>query len=99
MKDQTVNQLKTIASELLPGEEVAVIANGEDYYTVEVVMADGRKSNFPPVWLPQTASEQQIKAKLSHAFHEHLHPESDPDDLTVPNLQTEGLQTEGKIGP
>ena len=89
MKNLTVSQLKTIASQLLPGEHVEVSPNGEDYYTIEVTK-DGRRSNFPPIWLPQSTSEQQIREKMSHAFRENTDPESAPDDLSVPNLQTEG---------
>ena len=92
MTNQFLERVSAVASGLLRGQHVEVIARGEDYYTVEVLEADGRKSNFPPIWLRQSLSDQEIKDKLSREFVEHLHPESAPDDASVPNLQTEGKQ-------
>jgi hypothetical protein len=90
MPDQFLDRVSTVASGLLRGEQVEVTAKGEDYYSVEVREADGRKSNFPPIWLRRSLSDQEIQDKLSREFVQHLHPESAPDDASVPNLQTEG---------
>jgi hypothetical protein len=92
MAKQFLDRVGTVASGLLQGEQVEVTAKGEDYYTVEVREADGRKSNFPPIWLSGSLSDQEIHDKLSREFLQHLHPESAPDDLSVPNLKTEGRQ-------
>jgi hypothetical protein len=83
MTNQFLDRVSTIASGLLRGEQVEVKARGEDYYTVEVLEADGRKSNFPPIWLIPSLSDQAIQDKLSREFAQHLHPESAPDDASV----------------
>jgi len=91
MSKDAVTTIRSLAAELLPDEEVEVTANGEGYYTVAGTTRDGRRSNFQPIWIPSSATAQQIKDKLRHEFAENLNPDSaDPDDLSTPNLQNEG---------
>jgi hypothetical protein len=42
------------------------------------------------VWIGASASDREIRDKLAGVFRESRHPEVVPDDLAVPNLQTEG---------
>jgi len=95
MSDEMVTRINTIAAEMMRGEQVEVTANGENYYTVAGVGSDGRKSNFPPIWISPASSDQQIKDKLSLEFTQNLYPDSAPDDLSVPNLKNEGKQRDG----
>jgi hypothetical protein len=90
MANQFLDRVSSVASELLRGEQVEVTAKGEDYYVVESVGADGRKSNFAPIWLSGYLSDREIHDKMSREFYQNLHPDSAPDDASVPNLQTEG---------
>ena len=93
MLNEVAGRIKAIAGELLEGQQVEVTPNGEDYYTVACILEDGRKSNFPPVWISPSSSDQQIHEKLQREFTQSLSPETAPDDLSVPNLQNEGKQT------
>jgi len=93
MSGDFVKRLSEIASDLLPGEQVEVSAHGEDYYTIAGTGKDGRKSNFPPVWLPASFSEGQIRDKLALEFRQNLEPDAEPGDLSVPNLENEGRVT------
>lgn len=90
MAKEFLDRVSTIASGLLKGERVDVRAKGEDYYVVEVTEADGRKSNFPAVWLSGSLSDREIHDKMAREFEQHLHPESMPDDASLPNIKTEG---------
>ena len=93
MTNDVVTRLTTMASRLLKDEAVEVSSNGEGYYTIAGTSPDGRTSNFPPIWISPSASDQQIMDKLSHEFAQNLNPDSaDPDDLSIPNLQNEGRQ-------
>jgi len=95
MQDDTLTKVKRICSEILSGRNVRVGANGDDYYAIEAVNPDGALSTWPPVWIAPHATEDQIKTKLSDGFRQASDPDSDPDDLSVPNLQTEGRQQQG----
>jgi hypothetical protein len=90
MANEFLDRVSKVASGLLNGERVEVRAKGEDYYIVEVTEPDGRKSNFPPIWLIGSLSDREIHDKLSREFEQHLHPESMPDDASLPNIRTEG---------
>lgn len=92
MAKRFLDRVTAVASGLLQSQQVEVTAKGEDYYTVEVREADDRKSNFPPIWLSGSLSDKEIRDKLSREFIQHVHPESSPDDASVPNLKTEGRQ-------
>jgi hypothetical protein len=84
--DSLLDRLQDIASELLDDRKVRVISKGEGYYAFE---ADGGTA-LPDVWIGASASDRQIREKLTGVFRESQRPESVPDDLAVPNLQTEG---------
>jgi hypothetical protein len=92
MFDNPLTRLNRIASEILPGQRVEATARGEDYYVFEITGAQGSRSAFPPVWIDPNASDHQIKVKLSREFEQAIHPDGSPDDLSVPNLQTEANQ-------
>jgi hypothetical protein len=91
MSSEILNRIETIAAELLQGEDVEIADNGEGYYIVASTV-DGRKSNFPPVWLSPSSSEQQVRDKLTHHFAQNRNPDVSPDDLSAPNLQNAGRQ-------
>jgi len=95
MPDDTLTKVKQISSEILSGRNVRVVANCEDYYAVEALNPDGALSTWPPLWVDPHSTEDQIRAKLSYEFRQASDPDSDPDDLSVPNLQTEGRQQQG----
>jgi len=90
MRDDTLTKVKRISSEILSGRTINVVANGDDYYAIEAVNADGLVSTWPPVWIDSKATEDQIRAKLSDEFRRASDPASDPDDLSVPGLHNEG---------
>jgi hypothetical protein len=89
MSDNSLTRLNRIASEILPGQQIEATARGEDYYVFVITGAQGLLSAFPQVWIDPNASDQQVKDKLSREFEQAFHPNSSPDDLSVPNLQTE----------
>jgi hypothetical protein len=89
MPDNPLTRLNRIASEILPGRQIETTARGEDYYVFAITGTHGSRSAFPPVWIDPKASDQQVREKLSREFEQALHPDSSPDDLSVPNLQTE----------
>jgi len=92
MSDNPLARLNRIASEILPGQQIETTVRGEDYYVFEINGAQGSRSAFPPVWIDPNASDRQVKDKLSSEFDQAFHPDSSPDDLSVPNLQTEANQ-------
>ena len=94
MSDNSLTRLNRIASEILPGRQIETTARGEDYYVFEITGAQGSRSAFPPVWIDPNASDHQVKDKLSREFEQAFHPDSSPDDLSVPNLQTEANRPE-----
>jgi hypothetical protein len=92
MSDNPLTRLNRIASEILPGQQIETTARGEDYYVFEITGAQGSRSSLPPVWIDPRASDDQVKVKLSREFAQAFHPDSSPDDLSVPNLHTEANQ-------
>jgi len=92
MANIPLERLNLIASDILPGRHVETTARGEDYYVFEAAVAQGLRSPFPPVWIDPHASDQQVKYKLSREFEQAFRPDSSPDDVSVPNLQTEANQ-------
>lgn len=92
MSDDLVTRLRKIASDILGREQVDVTSAGEDYYVFAALSPEGVTSRFPPVWIAPEASDRQIREKLSVEFLRDLNPDSAPDDLSVPNLRTEGRQ-------
>ena len=89
MPDNSLTRLNRIASEILPGQQIETTVRGEDYYVFEINGAQGSRSAFPPVWIDPNASDHQVEDKLSRQFEQAFHPDSSPDDLSVPNLKTE----------
>ena len=89
MANIPLERLNRIASEILPGRHVETTARGEDYYVFEAAVAQGLRSPFPPVWIDPNASDHEVQGKLSREFERAFQPDSSPDDLSVPNLQTE----------
>jgi hypothetical protein len=88
MSESFLTRLDRITSEILPGK-IRTESRGENYYTFEVADAAGNRSALPPVWIDPAASDQQIRDKLKREFQQAFHPDSSPDDLSVPNLQSE----------
>jgi hypothetical protein len=64
-------------------------ACGEDYYSFEIRDAAGNIIVVPRIWIDPDASDRQIGEKLRGALNGALHPETLPDDLSVPNLKSE----------
>jgi hypothetical protein len=89
MSESFLTRLDRISSEVLPGK-IRMEARGENYYVFEVADADGNKSALPPIWIDPGGSDHQIRDKLAREFEQAFHPDSSPDDSSVPNLQTEG---------
>jgi hypothetical protein len=89
VSDNSLTRLNRIASEILPGQQIRTIARGEDYYVIEITGVQGSRSALPPIWIDPDANDRQVKDKLAREFERAFHPDSSPDDLTVPNLQTE----------
>jgi len=87
-----LTRLNRIASEILPGRQIETSSCGEDYYIFEIAGAEGFRSAFPPVWIDPHANDHEVKDKLSREFERAFHPDSSPDDLSVPSLQTEANQ-------
>jgi hypothetical protein len=92
MPADRLTQIEHVASDLLEGQRVHAIPKGEYYYAFEITNRQGARSMLPPVWIDPSASDEQLKDKLSAEFRRTFRPESDPDDLSVPGLQTEGKQ-------
>jgi hypothetical protein len=89
MADNFLTRLGRISSEVLPGK-IRTVVRGENYYVFEMTDAQGTTSALPPIWLDPKGSDQQIKDKLRGELERALHPETSPDDSSVPNMQTEG---------
>jgi hypothetical protein len=92
VSDNSLTRLNRIAAEILPGRQIETTARGEDYYVFEISGAHGSRSALPRVWIDPDATDQQVKEKLAREFEGAFHPDSSPDDLSVPNLQTEANQ-------
>jgi hypothetical protein len=92
MSEDPFAQVQRISSEILSGQEITVLANGEDYYAFAVVSAEGIRSTLPPVWVDPKASDQQVRTKLSREFRRAFDPDSEPGDLSIPGLQDEGKE-------
>jgi len=89
MPDNLLNRCERIAAEVLAGK-IQIEALGENYYTFAITDAQGIKSVFPRIWIDPDGSDHQIKDKLRLAIETALHPETLPDDSSVPDLRTEG---------
>jgi hypothetical protein len=87
MTDNSLSRLQRIAADILPDQTVEIRPRGEDYYVFEI-----GGSVLAPIWIDTSASDHQISDKLSHDFERAFHPESSPDDLSVPDLQSETKQ-------
>jgi len=92
MFDNSLTRVNRMESEILPGQRIQATARGEDYYVFEITGAQGSRSAFSPVWIDPNASDHRTKVKLSREFEQAIHPDWSPDDLPVPNLQTEANQ-------
>jgi hypothetical protein len=91
-EDTTFAQVQRISSEILSGQEITVVAHGENYYAFAIVSAKGIRSTLPPVWVEPQASDLQVRTKLSREFRRAFDPDADPDDLSIPGLQNEGKE-------
>jgi hypothetical protein len=89
MHDDFLTRLRKISADVLPGTVRPTIAR-ENYYVFEMTDSDGVKTTLPPIWLDPAATDGQIHQKLAKTLEESLHPETMPDDASVPTLQTEG---------
>jgi len=87
MAEQILNRVDRIASGVLGA--VHTKACGEDYYSFEMKDAAGNAIVLPHIWIDPESSDRQIGEKLKRALNEALHPETLPDDLSVPDLKTE----------
>lgn len=93
MTNEIPDRVRLVAARLFPCGHAEVTAKGEDYFVIEFRTQDGRTSTLPPIWLPADASDREIEEKLSREFAQAEHPESEPDDLSVPNLRSEEKQS------
>jgi hypothetical protein len=89
MPDNIQNRLERIAADVFPGQ-TQIHALGENYYTFAIADAQGTKSVLPRIWIDPDTSDHQIQDKLRLALQTALHPETLPDDSSVPDLRTEG---------
>ena len=89
MPETLLNRLGRIAPEALGGQ-TRIEVLGEDYYTFAITDAQGAKSVLPHIWIDPNTSDHQIQDKLRLALETALHPETLPDDSSVPDLRTEG---------
>jgi hypothetical protein len=90
MPEELLCRIERLAADAAGSGSVKVTANGEGYYAIERIAADGTRAAFPPVWIDPASGDGQIRDKLAREFAQALHPESAPDDVSVPNLETEG---------
>ena len=84
--EKTIARLNRLASDVLPGK-ISTETMGENYYSFVMIYADGTTTELPHIWIDPARSDGEIRDKLQRAFREALHPESAPDDESVPNLQ------------
>jgi|HubBroStandDraft_1064217.scaffolds.fasta_scaffold683532_2 hypothetical protein len=89
MNDDFPSRVGKISADLLPGT-VRQRNAGENYYVFEMIDNQGANTILPPIWLNPDATDQQIREKLARTLEELLHPETMPDDASVPTLKTEG---------
>lgn len=92
MGDNLLKRIEHIACAVLPGA-IRTKALGENYYSFQLKDSAGNASTLPHIWIDPASTDQQIRKKLIHAVDEALHPESAPDDLSVPNLKGEEAGT------
>jgi hypothetical protein len=90
MSQETFDTVKRVAAEILPDRQTRVSAEGEDYYSFEASDSQGMTSTLPRVWIAPGSSDNEIRNKLRHEFRLAFDPDSEPDDLSVPGLATEG---------
>jgi hypothetical protein len=90
MPEELLSRIERLAADAAGSGTVKVTANGEGYYTIEHIAAEGTRATFPPVWIDPASGDGKIREKLARAFAQALHPESAPDDVSVPGLQTQG---------
>lgn len=93
MAEEFHKRLERIAAGILPGC-AHIEPLGDDYFTFEMTGDDGTKSALPHVWINPNASDNQLRDKLRRAYQEALHPETLPDDASVPDLRTEETRGE-----
>ena len=91
MRDDFLTRLRKISADVLPGTIRPTMA-AENYYIFEMTDSGGAKTTLPPIWLDPAATDRQIHDKLARTLEESLHPETIPDDASVPTLQTKGQQ-------
>lgn len=89
MSDNLLNRIERIAADVLPGR-IRAQALGEDYYTFEITDRKGTKTALPHIWIDSGTKDREIRDKLRLAIETALHPETLPDDSSVPDLRTEG---------
>ncbi len=88
MADDIMSRVDRIASDALPGH-IHTSPCGEYYFSFDMKDAAGTVSTLPHIWIDPECSDRQIGDKLKRALREALHPETLPDDLSVPDLKRE----------
>lgn len=81
-------RLNEIASDVLPGT-IHTETMGENYYSFMMTYGDGTTTELPHIWIDPDRSDDEIRDKLRRALREAFHPETLPDDQSVPNIQAE----------
>jgi hypothetical protein len=90
MDEDFLNRLRKISA------DVVTVRQGnarENYYVFEMIDNRGSKTTLPPIWLEPAATDREIREKLARTREESLHPETIPDDASVPTLKTEGRRS------
>lgn len=87
MDEEFLGRLRKISREVVT---VRQGNSGENYYVFEMIDDRGAKTTLPPIWLEPGATDREIREKLARTLHQSLHPETIPDDASVPSLKTEG---------
>lgn len=88
MAEDILIRVNRIASHALPGS-IHTSACGESYFSFDMKDDSGTVSSLPHIWIDPECSDRQIGDKLKRALQEAFHPETLPDDLSVPNLERE----------
>lgn len=88
MAEDILRRVDRIASAALPGH-LGASPCGESYFSFAIRDAAGTVSTLPHIWIDPECSDRQIEDKLKRALKEALHPETFPDDLSVPDLKRE----------
>lgn len=88
VEENTLDRLNRLATGILPGT-IRTATMGENYYSFAMAYPDGTTTELPHIWIDPADSDDEIRVRLKRAINEALHPDNEPDDASVPNIQAE----------